>query len=421
VELVNVYKGIDVATGRVLLRHVTGTPLCVGIHADGAADTVRIEDCNFLPTWCNGRAMQAWMQAHGVAYQIGAVDNWMMTNAFALSYSIGLQLVAGQSNRGGYGTAVTSGWDGCANAIVTDPGQSIYFPGVQLIGCEMAGMGGSFGTSVWSQHSGGDGGGALHILGGTGWASAGVLISGSGKVDLTGFNLSDGYGTVSVTGAADINIQGCRVTGPAGVGYPRAAHIRIQNNNATGHIGYNGTGCVVLNDAPGVLYGVITGGSHGLGLVAGGINQNVTAAPTGTGVFEIYNETNIRPGGAPAAQTFLRLSEPNQAAIYGQQWNFNLSGTTNSTLGSRLSISAGHNLTGQFDHQSDVISFFNGGGVTVGSGASDPGAGSLAVYRDLVMTASTLPAAGPQNNGHFHYTGTQLFFGVGGTWHQIAP
>ncbi|MGA2245883.1 MAG: glycosyl hydrolase family 28-related protein, partial [Verrucomicrobiota bacterium] len=119
VALVNSYLGIQANGGAEwILSTVIGTPLSLGLWADGLYDICQTEDIRFSPAaWANsgltnaptaGGAYAAWMMANGTGMQIFRADGVINVHTTISGYNLGLDFE--QSANGNSGCAF---YDGC--------------------------------------------------------------------------------------------------------------------------------------------------------------------------------------------------------------------------------------------------------------------------------------------------------------------
>jgi hypothetical protein len=235
VELYNTYFGIDAAVGRVLLRDIYGYPLKCGIKVVNAADVVRLQSCNFVPTWALGYALQDWVQANGSAFRIESADDWKMSDCFAIYYKYGIEFTGGTS----YGVAVNSSFDGCTTSAFFDTGSHITFPGITFVGC---GFNGSIGLDIRCS-----GAGPVQLIGSRLWSGSPILHPGTVPLIANGnwFTPGGANPSIVVSGAPDISIIGNRFAGAG-------PHISVTNAAATGIIEANSRNCQVSSSAPGL-------------------------------------------------------------------------------------------------------------------------------------------------------------------------
>jgi len=119
VALVNSYLGIQADGGTEwILSTVTGTPLALGLWADGLYDICQTEDIRFSPAaWANsgltnapaaGGGYAAWMMANGTGMQIFRADGVINVNTTISGYHLGLDFE--QSANGNSGCAFYNGY-----------------------------------------------------------------------------------------------------------------------------------------------------------------------------------------------------------------------------------------------------------------------------------------------------------------------
>lgn len=104
----NPTKGIEIAstaTGAVLVVHVFGSPLAVGLRLDAAAAAVRANDLHFWPYWGldgpYGDIVEPSVEAYGMAFKSARSAHAELSNAFSIFYETGVLLgqnAAGQAS-----------------------------------------------------------------------------------------------------------------------------------------------------------------------------------------------------------------------------------------------------------------------------------------------------------------------------------
>ena len=140
VELLNAYRGIECLCGSARIENVTGTPLAMGIHCDGAPDTIWISHVEFNPWWNYGSASASWVRSYGTAFDVGRVDELMMDHCLAFFYQLGLRTFNSVDTRtpfqgGGYGTLDCCSFDTCTTPVRIEGGIAL---GWELNSCKYA-------------------------------------------------------------------------------------------------------------------------------------------------------------------------------------------------------------------------------------------------------------------------------------------
>jgi autotransporter-associated beta strand protein len=119
VVLVNSYQGIEAENdSEWILSSVIGTPLFMGLTADGIADICQTEDIRFSPAvWpasqlsnapAAGGSYATWMKANGTGYQIWRLDGLMNINTEISGYNLGIDFEADAN--GDSGCCFYNGW-----------------------------------------------------------------------------------------------------------------------------------------------------------------------------------------------------------------------------------------------------------------------------------------------------------------------
>ena len=121
VALVNSYQGIQDTASTFKLSTVVGSPLDMGIQADGCYDVPHGDDIRFSPNaWsvskltgapASGSAYATWMMAHGTAIQMLRVDGWILVNEIISGYNVGFDCELSANGNGGcsmYQSSITN-------------------------------------------------------------------------------------------------------------------------------------------------------------------------------------------------------------------------------------------------------------------------------------------------------------------------
>lgn len=217
----------------------------------------------------------------------------------------------------------------------------------------------------------------FHVIKTTGGAPAGSL-----------FGMSSGSDP-SAPGVDILTANDCEVSGFAGLifnGRPagKLASVHADNNTLNGAALFSPG-----SQAPGSL----SNGSFSL--------DYLTGKPSAPFFMEL--QTDVRAGSVNATAQWLELQSFNFAELYGQLWRLNISGAGNATQ-TRFSVNAGNNVSGTFNSQADVISFFTGGGVVVGTSTTNPGLG--VIKADAGFSPPHLADSAALNDTFFYSTTT---------------
>jgi len=160
VALVNSYLGITANGGSEwILSTVIGTPLALGLWADGIYDICQTEDIRFSPAaWANsgltnaptaGGAYAAWMLANGTGMQIFRVDGVINVDTTISGYNLGLDFE--QSANGNSGCAFYHGYvTNCNIAVQATSEQNAG--GLEFSACTLIG-GMAINANVSTNHS----------------------------------------------------------------------------------------------------------------------------------------------------------------------------------------------------------------------------------------------------------------------------
>lgn len=134
INILNCTRGIRVghfgggAIGRVILDHIWGRPLEIGIQVDNALDVVKVNNTHFWPFWQeSNNHVSKWVAANGTAFRILRADNPQFSNIFALGYSRGFHFSSSASG-------VTSKF------VITNADCDYCAVGIEISGTNATGM-----------------------------------------------------------------------------------------------------------------------------------------------------------------------------------------------------------------------------------------------------------------------------------------
>lgn len=140
---VNPYDFVSIAptgvAGPTHIRHVMAWPLHSGIVA-GRAPGVLLHEVSFNNIdSASGATLIAWVQANAVAYQLGGVEQFDITDCFAFGYRDGLlfENVTGSPFYGEYGSWKGGGFDQCNNCVRVAPTTSLGCLGFKMSSAQL--------------------------------------------------------------------------------------------------------------------------------------------------------------------------------------------------------------------------------------------------------------------------------------------
>jgi hypothetical protein len=156
--LYNPYGGIYIVDGaQNVIRRVFGQPIQYGIKIDASKDTNYIDSIHFWTYWQgSGTPVGDYQLANGTAIGLFRCDNPLISNVFALHYSVGLSLSTGAKGEIPHKVhLVNADFDGCVTGIhIYSPGTSTDFASIEMSNVTIqapSGSGVPTGNGIWVQ------------------------------------------------------------------------------------------------------------------------------------------------------------------------------------------------------------------------------------------------------------------------------
>jgi hypothetical protein len=125
VFLLNPTRGVQIggpgaASGRILVRRLSGQPLTDGIVADGCYDLLWLDNVHFWTYWRWGdgpAGVQHWIQTQATGITLYRCDNPMLQRIFCFGYALGLALRSSESGSPHKVKVSDSDFDVCGTGV----------------------------------------------------------------------------------------------------------------------------------------------------------------------------------------------------------------------------------------------------------------------------------------------------------------
>ena len=306
VEIPNAYRGLEVLTGNVSVSRLWGAPLLTGIHIDGSADVVVLDQVYFNPYWDYQHASYTWKQANGTAIEVGRCDQLYARNCFAYGYKIGIHTFNSTDGRtpftgGGYGVFSDCGMDTCTTGALIDGGDAKGWEFNSPWFCPNSGSNTGYAFRTTSNATV-----SLKINGGIVWSPCTTVLraEGQGTIIWRGTQLSSPVAVdyAQIVGNNTIDIEGLLFDST-----PPGAHLNISSTGSIGRVGAltcGGTNVVKVTNASSLV--TVAGAPNPLCEMALSANASV-ASGTET---KLVLGTTIKDTGGMADTTNGRITVP---------------------------------------------------------------------------------------------------------------